>query len=128
MDKVTAVAYEENPEANIQDLARRLKAKRYRAKLVRRCYIPKDNGKERPLGIPALEDRLVQLACAKILSAIFESDFVETSYGYRPNRSAREAIEDLQFNLQFGKIGYIVEADIKGFFDHIDHEWLTGKD
>ncbi len=124
VDKVTAVAYEENFEANIQDLARRLKAKRYRAKLVRRCYIPKDNGKERPLGIPALEDRLVQLACAKILSAIFESDFVETSYGYRPNRSAREAIEDLQFNLQFGKIGYIVEADIKGFFDHIDHEWL----
>jgi RNA-directed DNA polymerase len=124
VDKVTAEAYAENLEANIEALERRLKQKRYRAKLVRRCYIPKDNGKERPLGIPALEDRLVQLACAKILTSIFESDFVDTSYGYRPDRSAKEAIEDLQFNLQFGKFGYIVEADIKGFFDNIDHDWL----
>ncbi len=124
VDRVTAQAYEENLEANVNALVERLKQKRYRAKLVRRCYIPKENGKERPLGIPALEDRLLQLACAKILSSIFESDFVETSYGYRPNRSAREAIEDLQFNLQFGKYGHVVEADIKGFFDNINHDWL----
>jgi RNA-directed DNA polymerase len=124
VDKMTAEAYGENLEANIENLAKRLKEKRYRAKLVRRCYIPKDNGKQRPLGIPALEDRLVQLACAKILASIFEADFVDTSYGYRPNRSAKEAIEDLQFNLHFGKFGYIVEADIKGFFDNIDHDWL----
>jgi RNA-directed DNA polymerase len=124
VDRVTAEAYEENLEANVKALAKRLEQKRYRAKLVRRCYIPKENGKERPLGIPALEDRLVQLACAKLLSSIFEADFVETSYGYRPNRSAREAIEDLQFNLQFGKYGYVVEADIRGFFDKIDHNWL----
>jgi len=124
VDEVTAEAYQEDLEANIQNLAKRLKEKRYRAKLVRRCYIPKDNGKQRPLGIPALEDRLVQLACARILTSIFESDFVETSYGYRLNRSAKEAIEDLQFNLQFGKYGYIVEADIQGFFDNLGHEWL----
>ena len=124
VDRITAEAYEENLEANIEALAKRLRQKRYRAKLVRRCYIPKENGKERPLGIPALEDRLLQLACAKILASIFEADFVDTSYGYRPKRSAREAIEDLQFNLQFGKFGYIVEADIKGFFDNIDHDWL----
>lgn len=124
VDKVTAEAYGENLEANIQALVERLRGKRYRAKLVRRCYIPKENGKERPLGIPALEDRLLQLACAKLLASVFESDFVDTSYGYRHNRSAKEAIEDLKFNLQFGKIGYIVEADIKGFFDNIDHEWL----
>ena len=124
VDGVTAKAYGENLEGNIQALARQVREKRYRAKLVRRCYIPKENGKERPLGIPALEDRLLQLACAKLLSAIFESDFVDTSYGYRPKRSAKEAVEDLQFNLQFGKYGYIVEADIKGFFDHMDHEWL----
>jgi len=124
VDKVTAGAYAKNLEANIEALVRRLKQKRYRAKLVRRCYIPKENGKERPLGIPALEDRLVQLACAKILSSIFESDFADTSYGYRPERSAKEAIEDLQFNLQFGKYGYIVEADIKGFFNNLDHDWL----
>lgn len=124
VDGVTAEAYGENLEANILALEQRLRKKRYRAKLVRRCYIPKENGKERPLGIPALEDRLLQLACAKILREIFEADFVDTSYGYRPNRSAKEAIEDLQFNLHFGKIGYIVEADIKGFFDNIDHDWL----
>jgi group II intron reverse transcriptase/maturase len=76
------------------------------------------------LGIPALEDRLVQLASAKLLAAIFEADFLDNSYGYRMNRSAKEAIEDLRFNLQFGKYGYIVEADIKGFFDHMDWEWL----
>jgi group II intron reverse transcriptase/maturase len=124
VDKVTAGAYEENLEANLEALEKRLKQKRYRAKLVRRCYIPKENGKQRPLGIPALEDRLLQLACAKILASIFESDFIDTSYGYRPNRSAKEAIEDLKFNLQFGKYGYIVEADIQGFFDNIDHDWL----
>jgi retron-type reverse transcriptase len=86
VDGVTAEAYGANLEANILALEQRLKQKRYRAKLVRRCYIPKENGKERPLGIPALEDRLLQLACAKILKGIFESDFVDTSYGYRPNR------------------------------------------
>lgn len=112
VDEVTAEAYESDLEANIRNLAKRLQEKRYRAKLVRRCYIPKDNGKQRPLGIPALEDRLLQLACAKVLSSICESDFVDTSYGYRPDRSAKEAIEDLQFNLQFGRYGYIIEADI----------------
>lgn len=124
VDKVTADAYEEDLEANIQALAERLRTNRYRAKLVRRCYIPKENGKERPLGIPALEDRLVQLACAKLLTAIFEADFLDNSYGYRPGRSAKDAVNDLRFNLQFGKFGYVVEADIKGFFDHMDHEWL----
>ena len=124
VDEVTAQTYEENLEANIQALAQRLRAKRYRAKLVRRCYIPKENGKQRPLGIPALEDRLVQLACAKLLTAIFEADFLDNSYGYRFNRSAKDAIEDLRFNLQFGRYGYIVEADIKGFFDHMDWKWL----
>ena len=73
-------------KANIEAVAQRLKTKRYRAKLVRRCYIPKANGKERPLGIPALEDKLVQLACAKLLTAIYEQDFLDWRYGYRPGR------------------------------------------
>lgn len=124
VDGVTAQAYELDLIANLQDLAERLKTKCYRAKLVRRCYIPKDNGKERPLGIPALEDKLVQLACASVLKAIYEQDFLPVSYGYRPGRSAKEAVADLGFNLQYGKFGHVVEADIKGFFDNIDHDWL----
>lgn len=83
VDRVTADAYAEDLHANIQRLVERLKTKRYRAKLVRRVYIPKENGKQRPLGIPALEDRLVQLACTKVLTAIYEQDFLDCSYGYR---------------------------------------------
>jgi len=124
VDEVTAEAYEENLEANINALVERLKNKQYRARLVRRSYILKENGKERPLGIQALEDRLVQLACARLLTAIFEADFLDNSYGFRPGRSAKDAVNDLRFNLQFGRYGYIVEADIKGFFDHMSHEWL----
>ncbi len=124
VDGVTAEQYQENLAANLQNLAERLKTKRYRAKLVRRCYIPKENGKVRPLGIPALEDKLVQMACAKILTAIYEMDFLDSSYGYRPNRSAKEAIREFTFTLQYGCYGYLVEADIKGFFDNMDHKWL----
>ena len=124
VDRVTAQAYEQDLGANLQDLAARLKTKRYRTKLVRRCYIPKDTGGERPLGIPALEDKLVQLACAKLLTAIYEQDFLPVSYGYRPGRGAKDAVGDLGFNLQYGKFGHVVEADIKGFFDAIDHDWL----
>ncbi len=124
VDEVTAQVYEEDLYANIEDLVRRLKSKCYRAKLVRRCYIPKANGDLRALGIPALEDKLVQRACARILTAIYEEDFVDYSYGYRPKRCAQDALEDLGFNLQYGSFGYVVEADIKGFFDRIDHDWL----
>jgi RNA-directed DNA polymerase len=125
VDEVTVQAYEQDLIANIRALAQRLKTKRYRAKLVRRCYIPKDTGGTRPLGIPALEDKLVQLACAKLLNAIYEQDFLPVSYGYRPGRGAKDAVTDLGFNLQYGKFGHVVEADIKGFFDNLDHDWLA---
>ena len=124
VDNVTAEAYGANLHANIEALVQRLKAQRYRAKLVRRCYIPKENGKVRPLGIPALEDKLVQLACAKLLMAIYEQDFLDCSYGYRPGRGALDAVRDLTFDLQYGTYGYVVEVDVKGFFDHLDHTWL----
>lgn len=124
VDEVTAQAYEQDLTANIDALAERLKTKRYRTKLVRRCYIPKENGGERPLGIPALEDKLVQLVCAKLLGSIYEQEFLPVSYGYRPGRGAKDAVCDLGFNLQYGKFGNVVEADIKGFFDTLDHDWL----
>ena len=105
VDGVSAGVYEENLYANIHDLVERLKTKRYRARLVRRCYISKAGGKQRPLGIPALEDKLVQLGCARILNAIYEQDFLPMSYGYRPQRSAKDAVKDLGFNLQYSRIG-----------------------
>jgi RNA-directed DNA polymerase len=124
VDGLTAQTYATNLEGHIADLAERVKAKRYRAQLVRRVYIPKENGKERPLGIPALEDKLVQLACAKLLNAIYEQDFLDCSHGYRPGRSAKETVCDLTFGLQFGNYGYLVEADVQDFFGQIDHAWL----
>ena len=124
VDGVTAAEYGENLTERIEDLVQRLRTKRYRTKVVRRCYIPKEGGKVRPLGIPALEDKLVQLCCSKILSAIYEQDFLPFSYGYRPGRSARDAVCDLGFNMQYGRYGYAVEADIKGFFDELEHDQL----
>jgi group II intron reverse transcriptase/maturase len=124
VDKVTAEAYAGDLHGNIQRLVERLKAKRYRTKLVRRVYIPKENGKQRPLGIPALEDRLVQSAVTKVLTAIYEQDFLDCSYGYRAGRSAHDAVSELTRELQFGPYHTVVEADIRGFFDHMDHDWL----
>ena len=125
VDKVTAVEYQENLVENIIDLERRLKERRYKAKLVRRAYIPKGKNKLRPLGIPALEDKLVQLAAAKILVAIFEQDFLSCSWGYRPEIGALDAVKDITKALMTGKFGYIADADICGFFDNLNHDWLV---
>src|SRR6266700_4172832 len=124
VDGVTFQQYEKNLESNLADLEGRLKRKAYRARLVRRKYIPKGNGKLRPLGIPVLEDKLLQMAVTQILLAIYEVDFLPCSYGYRPGVSAHDAIKDLSQELQFGGHQFVVEADIKGFFDNIQWEWL----
>jgi RNA-directed DNA polymerase len=124
VDRVSAEEYEQNLEGNIQQLVEELKRKRYRAKLVLRRYIPKGNGKTRPLGIPATQDKLLQLAVKRTLEAIYEQDFLQSSYGYRPGVGALDAVDKLTVKLQFGKFNYLVEADIKGFFDNLDHSWL----
>jgi group II intron reverse transcriptase/maturase len=123
-DGVTWHTYAEHLQANVEAWVERLKQKRYRAKLIRRRYIPKGNGQERPLGIPVIEDKLLQAACARILNAIYAQEFLACSDGYRPERGAGEAVRDLTFDRQYGRYGYVVEADIQGFFDHMDHDWL----
>lgn len=124
VDGVTQEQYLLDLEGNLQRLNARLKNKSYKAKLIRRHYIPKNSGKMRPLGIPALEDKIVQLAAAKILESIYEADFISTSYGYRPGRGAQGAVEKTSQLAMFGRCNYVVEADIKGFFDNIDHDCL----
>jgi RNA-directed DNA polymerase len=123
VDGMTWRTYEENLSANIEALVERLKSKHYRARLVRRVFIPKGKG-TRPLGIPVIEDKFLQAAATKVLNAIYEQDFLPFSYGYRPKKGAKDAVQDLTFDLQYGRCNYVVEVDIKGFFDHMDHDRL----
>jgi len=124
VDQVSYREYGANLKENIHRLVEKLKRKKYRAKLVRRKNIPKGKDCTRPLGIPATEDKLLQTAVSLILQAIYEQEFLSCSYGYRPKIGAGNAVQELSARLQFGKHGYVVEADIKSFFDQIAHEWL----
>ena len=124
VDRVSGRSYARDLVANVQDLWERVKRGSYRAKLVRRRHIPKEGGKTRPLGIPVVEDKLLQIAVSRILNAIYEPIFLPCSWAYRLGRNAREAVRTLKQELQFGCYGYVVEIDIKGFFDRIDHDKL----
>ena len=124
IDKIDAREYGENLLENIEDLHDRLIKGTYRAKLILRRFIPKTGGKERPLGLPVTEDKVLQMAVAKILGAIYEPDFSDCSFGYRPKIGAKDAVKDVSRQLQFGNFNYIVEADIRSFFDSIDHDKL----
>jgi len=117
--------YGEELERNLQDLSERLKRGAYRAKPVRRVYIPKADGRQRPLGVTALEDKIVQRAAVEVMNAIYETDFLGFSYGFRPGRSQHQALDALYTGLLTRKVNWVLDLDIKSFFDGLSHEWLV---
>lgn len=125
IDKRTLESYtEEEMYQAIEETVRLMKAKRYKPQPVRSVYIAKENGKKRLLGIPIVIDKVVQRGMARILEAIYEQTFLPVSFGYRPGKSAHDALKEINHMLMQKKINWIVEADITGFFDHIDHGWM----
>jgi len=124
VDGETWQSYGQALETNLQDLSDRLKRGAYRARPVRRAYIPKADGRQRPLGVPALEDKLVQRAVVEVLNAIYETDFIGFSYGFRPGRSPHHALDALTVGIDTRRVNWVLDADIRGFFDTLDHGWL----
>ena len=124
IDGVSVKEYEVSLDENIKDLVARLKAKKYRPQPVRRAYIPKSDGSKRGLGVPTIEDKIVQMGIKKILEAIVEVDFIDVSYGFRPKRSCHDALDVLDKAIMTKPVNFVVDMDIKQFFDTIDHEWL----
>ena len=117
--------YGEALEENLQSLSHRLKRGAYRAKPVRRVYIPKADGRQRPLGVPALEDKLVQRATVEVLNAIYETDFLGFSYGFRPKRNQHKALDALFCGLHERRVNWVLDLDVRSFFDRLSHEWLV---
>ena len=128
VDSQTAADYEENLEENLQSLLDRFKSGRYQAPPVRRAYVPKgsDPSKKRPIGIPTFEDKVLQRAVAMVLEAVYEQEFLDCSYGFRPGRSAHQAIRKLWQGLMAMGGGWVLEADIQSFYDHLDRSQLRG--
>jgi len=124
IDGVSWKEYGEHLDENLNDLVAQLKAKRYRPLPAKRVYIPKNEHEERPLGLPALEDKIVQKGIARILEAIYEQDFLDCSYGFRPRRSCHQALNAVDKIVMRQRINYVIEADIKGYFDNVSHAWM----
>ena len=125
IDGVTKEEYGNDLEANLAVLVEKLHRMSYIPQPVRRVYIPKPGStRQRPLGIPALEEKLVQSALVRILEAIYEGDFIDDSYGFRPGRGCHDALRTLSHEVEGRKVHYVVEADIRGFFDNVQHDWM----
>ncbi len=125
VDGQTWQSYGQDLEANLLDLSDRLARGGYRPQPVRRVYIDKADGSKRPLGVPALEDKLVQRATVEVLNAIYEQDFIGFSYGFRPGKSAHNALDAVSVGVSSRKVSWILDADIAKFFDTIEHDWLV---
>lgn len=121
VDGVTWKEYGEHLEENLRDLVTRMKAKQYQPQPAKRVYIPKDEHSQRPLGLPALEDKIVQKGIAEILSAIYEADFLDCSYGFRPGRGCHQAINAVDKTIMQQPINHVIDADIKAYFDSVSH-------
>jgi len=124
VDGVTWKEYEEGLEDRLVDLHGRVHRGAYRAQPSRRIYIPKPDGRKRPLGIAALEDKIVQQAVVTVLNEIYEADFLGFSYGFRPGRGAHRALDALSVGIVRRRVNWILDADIRGFFDNMSHEWI----
>ena len=124
IDGVTVEEYARNLESNIRDLCDRVHSGRYRPQALRRTHLPKPDGGLRPIGVLVLEDKIVQGAVAEVLSAVYEADFIGFSYGFRPGRSPHGALKALERALITRKINWVLDADIRSFFDSVDHEWM----
>ena len=125
IDGQTWKQYGEALDSNLRDLATRLQRGAFRASPVRRAYIPKADGRQRPLGVPTLEDKIVQRAVVEVLNAIYEQDFLGISYGFRPKRSPHQALDALTVGIETRRVNWVLDADIQGFFDTLNHEWLV---
>jgi len=124
IDNVGWYDYKRNIKENLSELARKLKAKKFKPLPARRVYIPKSNKEKRPLGISTIENKIVEKGIKRILESIYEQDFIGKSYGFRPNRNCHQALKELNKLIMTKPVSYIVEADIKGFFDNVTHEQL----
>lgn len=124
VDGVTWAEYAVSLDGNIDDLHRRVMRGAYRAKPSRRQYIPKPDGRQRPLGIAAMEDKIVQRAMVEVLNAIYETDFLGFSYGFRPGRSQHDALDALAYGINLREVNWVLDADIRSFFDCISHQWM----
>ena len=124
IDAVTKEEYDDKLQENIDNLLEKMKRQAYKPQPVKRVYIPKGDGKKRPLGLPAYEDKIVQKVLNEILTVIYEAEFLDFSYGFRPGRSCHDALKKVTKIIETKKVSFVVDADIKGFFDNVDHGWM----